>query len=85
MTSYLKLVTQTDRIPASAAARHATGTTSETCLHKNTNKYHIRTKLQVDQNFSPVEKTSLQQKFSFQTALIFNYVLKSPFPTRRSK
>lgn len=43
MTSYLKLVTQTDRIPASAAARHATGTTSETCLHKNTNKHHIRT------------------------------------------
>lgn len=28
--NHLKLVTQTDRIPASAAARHATGTTSET-------------------------------------------------------
>lgn len=28
---HLKLVTQTDRIPASSAARHATGTTSETC------------------------------------------------------
>lgn len=31
--SYLKLVTQTERIPASAAARQATGTTSETCLY----------------------------------------------------
>ena len=30
--SYLKLVTQTERMPASAAARHATGTTSETCF-----------------------------------------------------
>lgn len=43
--SYLKLVTQTERIPASAAARHATGTTSETCflisaLH-GSNKYKI--------------------------------------------
>lgn len=30
--SYLKFVTQTERIPASAAARQATGTTSDTCF-----------------------------------------------------
>lgn len=30
----LKLVTQTERIPASAAARHAIGTTSEICFIK---------------------------------------------------
>uniref|UniRef100_A0A0A9E6Q6 ARA1 n=1 Tax=Arundo donax TaxID=35708 RepID=A0A0A9E6Q6_ARUDO len=30
MKSQLKLVTHTDRMPASAAALHATGTTSET-------------------------------------------------------
>lgn len=30
--SYLKLVTQTERMPASAAARQATGTTSEICF-----------------------------------------------------
>jgi hypothetical protein len=29
----LKFVTHTDRMPASAAALHATGTTSETCRH----------------------------------------------------
>lgn len=38
--SYLKLVTQTDRIPASAAARHATGTTSETCLNSPESRAH---------------------------------------------
>lgn len=32
--SNLKLVTQTERIPASAAARHAIGTTSEICFIK---------------------------------------------------
>ena len=32
--SYLKLVMQTERIPASAAARHAIGTTSEICFIK---------------------------------------------------
>lgn len=31
INNYLKFVTQTERIPASAAARQATGTTSETC------------------------------------------------------
>jgi hypothetical protein len=31
--THLKLVTHTERMPASAAARHATGTTSETCQH----------------------------------------------------
>ena len=49
LTSYLKLVTQTDRIPASAAARHATGTTSETCFHENTNKHQIKAYLQMGQ------------------------------------
>lgn len=29
------MVTQTERIPASAAARHATGTTSDTCVLTN--------------------------------------------------
>jgi hypothetical protein len=33
VTTNLKLVTHTDRMPASAAALHATGTTSETCQH----------------------------------------------------
>lgn len=40
ITNHLKLVTQTERIPASAAARHATGTTSETCFSFNKIKYH---------------------------------------------
>lgn len=37
--SYLKFVTQTERMPASAAARHATGTTSETCFLKSLQSY----------------------------------------------
>jgi len=37
--SYLKFVTQTERMPASAAARHATGTTSETCFLKSIQSY----------------------------------------------
>ena len=32
LNAYLKLVTHTERIPASIAARHATDTMSETCL-----------------------------------------------------
>lgn len=39
---YLKLLTQTERIPASAAARQATGTTSETCFHMSSHKHHLQ-------------------------------------------
>ena len=38
LTSYLKLLTQTELIPAFAAAWHTTGTTSENCFHKKKKK-----------------------------------------------
>ena len=44
---YLKLVTQTERIPASAAARHATGTTSETCSHSSQTCFNLEDMLNI--------------------------------------
>ena len=41
LTSYLKLLTQTELIPAFAAAWHTTGTTSETCFHKKKKKTSV--------------------------------------------
>ena len=62
LTSYLKLVTQTDRTPASAAARHATGTTSETCFHENTNKHHIKAYLQTGQGQQSQYNSNIMKK-----------------------
>lgn len=41
----LKLVTQTERIPASAAARQATGTTSETCFRLRSDNHNLDQKM----------------------------------------